>query len=370
MKLFKTLLLALGVMTASAQNLPTVAVLDFDTRGYQSVAVDQLIQQAIVDLIRINQHEVVDKYDIEYISKRDNVDLTGCFSKICLADIGKRLDCDYILTGSFDQLGMKVSVTIRLYSVSEHRFVKSASTLFLDIPEQALTMTQIVINDLCNVENDAEMVKKLTISEEYENMLNNPDSQELDNTGPRLGYTFVTGKSSKILMDNSYNGGFDYWSPSMFSFGFQFEKVFLNSGNFQALVEGIPMIAGIEYGRFIPSATILMGMRNSATGWEFAIGPNFTSTTLGNGYYDAGGVWHSEFDPSYDPTGFNVEKRLDSRGDLALNSGLLIGVGKTFKSGRMNYPVNVFVVPPAKGNSWRFGFSTGFNIITKKKPTL
>ena len=350
-------------------HIQTIAILDFDNRNYPEADVNQLIQKGIVDLIRINLFEVVDKYDIEYISMRDEVELKGCFSKICLADIGERLGCDFILTGNMDRLGAKVSYTYRLYDVKEGRFTKSASQMYLDIPEQALLMAELTLNSLLGIENDPEMMKKLTISEEYENMLNNPDAMAINNTGPRLGYTFILGSNSKILTSNE-PGGFGYWSPSMFSFGFQFEQVFINSGDFQALVEVVPMVAGIEYGKVVPSLTGLMGMRNSRTGWEFAIGPNVTSTTVATGYYTNDGTWMMPGMASYNPNGETLTTRLDSRGNFQLSSGLMVGVGKTFKSGRMNYPVNLFIIPPAKGNTWRVGVSTGFNIIQKKKTLI
>ena len=353
-------------LNSKAQEV-SVAVLDFDTRNYDLVDANQIIQKAIVDLIRINTYEVVDKYDIEYISQRDSVNLKGCFSKICLADIGKRLDCDFILTGSLDQLGLLVSYTFRLFDVKTGRFSSSASNLFLDIPEQSMAMTELTINTLFNIPNDEETMRKLTVSEEYESMLNNPDTKAINNTGPRLGYTVITGKNAKILL-SSDPGGFDYWAPSMFSFGFQFEQVFINSGDFQALIEAIPMVAGIEYGRIVPSVSALMGMRNSRSGWEFAIGPNITGTTLAKGYIDS----NNDFILSNLPLGTinsndqTIIERIDNRGDFKLSSGLMLAVGKTFKSGKMNFPLNFFAIPPAKGNSWRIGISTGFNIIQKK----
>ncbi len=362
-KILYSLILCLTSLGSMAQEV-SVAVLDFDTRNYELVDANQIIQKAIVDLIRINKYEVVDKYDIEYISQRDEVNLKGCFSKICLADIGKRLDCDFILTGSLDQLGLLVSYTFRLYDVETGRFSSSASNLFLDIPEQCMAMTELTINTLLNIPNDEETMRKLTVSEEYESLLNNPDTKAINNTGPRLGYTFITGQNSKILT-SSDPGGFDYWAPSMFSFGFQFEQVFINSGDFQALIEIIPMIAGIEYSRIVPSFSALMGMRNSRLGWEFAIGPNITGTTLAQGYMN-GDDFLRPGDNGYDPTNKNIIERLDSRGDFKLSSGLMIAVGKTFKSGKMNFPLNFFAIPPAKGNSWRVGVSTGFNIVQKK----
>ena len=351
--------------TAHAQSEPkkTLAVLDFDVRNYP-VDGQQLIDKATIELIRINKFEIVDKYDIEYISKRDQVDLKGCYSKICLEDIGKRLKCDFLLTGSYDVLGDRVAVTVRLYDVAKGSFAESASRVYLNIPQQNLTMMEVAIKDLLAVANDENLIKKLTISEEYESALNNPETAVINNNGPRLGITAVAGSSTKILMADPKTGGFGYSLPALTSFGYQFEQVFVNSGDFQALFEFIPLIAGLEYGRLIPSANVLMGMRNSRTGWEFAVGPNFTTTVTAEGYMEG-----EDFIISSDPNR-DLITRLDSRGDLAVSTGLVLGFGKTFKSGKMNFPVNLFVVTPGRGDSWRIGTSVGFNIVRKKTPSF
>jgi TolB-like protein len=357
-----------GTLNAQSEPKKTLAVLDFDVRNYP-VDGQQLIDKATIELIRINKFEIVDKYDIEYISKRDQVDLKGCYSKICLEDIGKRLKCDYLLTGSYDLLGDRVAVTVRLYDVAKGSFTESASRIYLNIPQQNLTMMEVAIKDLLAVANDENLIKKLTISEEYESALNNPETAVINNNGPRLGITAVAGSSTKILMADPKTGGFGYSLPALTSFGYQFEQVFVNSGDFQALFEFIPLIAGLEYGRLIPSANVLMGMRNSRTGWEFAVGPNFTTTVTAEGYMQ-GENFIIRGTQGYDPTDKDVITRLDSRGDLAVSTGLVLGFGKTFKSGKMNFPVNLFVVTPGRGDSWRIGTSVGFNIVRKKTPSF
>jgi TolB-like protein len=357
-----------GTAHAQSESKKTLAVLDFDVRNYP-VDAQQLIDKATIELIRINKFEIVDKYDIEYISKRDQVDLKGCYSKICLEDIGKRLKCDFLLTGSYDVLGDRVAVTVRLYDVAKGSFAESASRVYLNIPQQNLTMMEVAIKDLLAVANDENLIKKLTISEEYESALNNPETSVINNNGPRLGVTAVVGGSTQILMADPRTGGFGYSLPALTSFGYQFEQVFVNSGDFQALFEFIPLIAGLEYGRVIPSANVLMGMRNSRTGWEFAVGPNFTTTVTAEGYMQ-GENFIIRGTQGYDPTGKEVITRLDSRGDLTVSTGLVLGFGKTFKSGKMNFPVNLFVVTPGRGDSWRIGTSVGFNIVRKKIPNF
>lgn len=74
-----------------AQNIPSVAILDFDTRGYDEVERYQIIQKLSLEMINMSNYEVVDNYDIEYISQRDSIVFTDCFSRICLKELGDKL---------------------------------------------------------------------------------------------------------------------------------------------------------------------------------------------------------------------------------------------------------------------------------------
>lgn len=42
-----------------------------------------------------------------------------------------------------------------------------------------------------------------------------------------------------------------------------------------------------------------------------------------------------------------------------MTSGFIFGVGKSFKSGKLNIPVNLYLIPNKSG--LRFGLSVGFN---------
>ena len=83
-KLLFGIALTLSVLSSNAQSKPSVAVLDFDTRGYNEVERYQIIQKLSLEMINMSGYEVMDNYDIEYISERDGKDFTGCFSRFCL----------------------------------------------------------------------------------------------------------------------------------------------------------------------------------------------------------------------------------------------------------------------------------------------
>ena len=90
-----------------------------------------------------------------------------------------------------------------------------------------------------------------------------------------MGLSYVIGNTAKILQQKKSNGGYEI-DPTVFSqIGYQFEGSYLSAGNFQALVEGLIFINGIEKEMFSPSFALLNGFRSSKNGWEFGFGPTF-----------------------------------------------------------------------------------------------
>jgi hypothetical protein len=49
----------------------------------------------------------------------------------------------------------------------------------------------------------------------------------------------------------------------------------------------------------------------------------------------------------------------DSRGSTQVSTGFLFALGKTFRSGKLNLPVNLFFIPSTTG--LRYGISVGWN---------
>ena len=144
------------------------------------------------------------------------------------------------------------------------------------------------------------------------------------------------------------------------------------------LLEFIPLISGLEQGRFIPIFVFLNGFRNAKSGIEFGFGPMINVTTMANGYYD-GEVWHLEKEWYSDSTNnvyevingkvtltgtkknpHEITRRLDSRGKTAISASWVWAFGKTFRSGNLNVPVNAFFSIEKGG--WTVGISSGFSV--------
>ena len=101
-----------------------------------------------------------------------------------------------------------------------------------------------------------------------------------------MGLSYVIGNTAKVLQVEEFYGGWGMNNPTILSqIGYQFEGSYLSAGNFQALVEGLIFINGIEKEMFSPSFALLNGFRSSKNGWEFGFGPTFRLSKMSKGYY-------------------------------------------------------------------------------------
>jgi hypothetical protein len=133
--------------------------------------------------------------------------------------------------------------------------------------------------------------------------------EESDWSGPRLGFMFAPGDAaiSHRLKDNGLGG-------IVSQFGWHFEKrVVPFAGGPTLVTEAIPLFGGVEYGKFVPSLTTILGLR-TRSGIEFGMGP---SLTLQSAY--------------------------------SANLGLVIAAGRSIDYGDMSIPLNLAVSTNPKG---------------------
>ena len=142
-----------------------------------------------------------------------------------------------------------------------------------------------------------------------------PYAKTADLSGPRFGLTLLSDGVVKALEDRNIN-----IAPHISQFGWQFEKQFYTRDSGVTMVtEWIGLIGGLEQSVALPSLSWMVGVR-TRDGAEFGIGPNIT------------------------PAG----------------TALVLATGMTFRSGVLNIPVNVAVVPSKAGT--RVTLLTGFSL--------
>ncbi|OQY00063.1 MAG: hypothetical protein B6I24_00665 [Bacteroidetes bacterium 4572_128] len=333
----------------------TLTVLNIDSQGV-SLKPNQIGNLLRMEVEKLDTFEVMDRYDVAYMIKKHSLDINGCYGKICLTEMGNLIGTDKILSGSVELYGKTIIITLRLLDVKKSKIEKAEVKEFLNIEDELQSMIRLTLQEMFNLQINELLMARLTDVQQQESLINNPNENRLNLSGPRLGLTYFTGETAEVLSKTTDDGGWDINVPVMFMFGYQFEVQYLNSGNFQALFEVIPTITGVDQGIIIPNLAFLMGFRNNVKGWEIALGPTIGLIKQSSGYYDENGNWHINQENQ-------SEKRIDKRGDEEFHTGFVFAAGRSFKSGKMNFPVNLFVVPSNKGV--RFGLTFGFNSKNK-----
>ena len=327
-----------------AQNIKPHSIAVFNLEGHGISLTNAQIQELTrIELAKLGLYDVIFTQDIEYLLKKSNIDPNDCYNKTCLIEVGKKLKVEKVLTGIVELLGNKIVVNFRLIDVRSEDVLKNEIVEFLNIPNHTHNMIKLAVRKMFNQKLDREMMENLTEQYNYEDEVIDPHTENINASGPRTGFTIFTGDLAKGYELEKEFGGYEA-VPVMFQFGYQFEVRYLSSGDFQALFEFIPLITGLDQGLFIPSFNFLHGLRSNKSGFEVAFGPSFSLVSLA---------------VAPDGTKFPSPK-----GDLDLRAGFVFGAGKTFTSGRLNFPVNAFFIPGRSGH--RFGISVGFNMIKKR----
>lgn len=354
------------IFTLTAKEKEQIAVLHIDTKG---LTIDPELMGNLVrlELSKKDKYIVMDRYDMYDMLEEEKLEIKDCYGKTCVLKIGKFLNADYILMGSAERYGEKIIINFKLLNVKSESEEKQITEEFINVEPEIQTMISIAINDLFNIENDKELKEKLTKKFDYETSSRNPGKNTINLNGPRMGFAFLSGDKGSRLSAPLEEGGYDNY-PVISQFGYQHEVQYLSEGNFQAVMEFLYFVSGLDQQMFIPSFTFLNGFRNSKNGWEFGFGPSLLIVKKAEGYYDEQGEWNLERDwNQLDSTGYyklpipyKIVRRVDKRGFPIITSQFIWTVGRTFKSGHLNIPVNIYVSPNREG--WTYGVSIGFNV--------
>ena len=376
------LMILIGSIIGHAE---TIAVTNFSTNGV-AVKPEIAAKFARFELVKLEKYKVLDEFDMAEVIESNAVYNT-CYGKSCLVEIGKKLTVDYILSGSVDALGPKIVVTIKLIDVAGET-LKSTRTMEFDNQEPELQrMIGIVLAEMHGLTADPVIKSQLAFKNE---VITSNNVGRMNNSGPRIGAGYVGfGDMNKFFTRKESQGGLGI-QPFMTNIGYQFEAQYIGTENFSALGEMIFNVGGMEQGQFIPSLSLLNGFRFGKAGWEFAFGPSFGIRKTSTGFFDESGKYYrsSEWEkikyeewranpdnvdqvsgavlvPYVKPDESIYQRVLDKRGNTELSANWIMAFGRTFRSGALNIPVNIYYSSNQYGGI--LGASVGFNVNKRIK---
>jgi hypothetical protein len=334
---------------------PSVAVVSIDVNGlpYDNIAFGSLVR---LELEKLDKFEVLDKYDVANTMKLNKINPAEAFGKNQLVQVGTLLKADKMLTGAAELFGEKVIMTLRLVNVKEDKIEKISVLEYINDLDYLQRMVRSSLKDLLDLPLDKEEFDRLVNLERP--VITDKSTYSL--SGFRFGIQVYNGPIADRLTDAKDQGGYGANSFGTV-FGYQLEKQYLTTGHFQAVAEAIISINSIESGMFSPSLALIQGLRFH--GWEIGFGPVIRLTQSAQGYYQDGQWIRADSAP--EGSDVQIIRQLDSRGNLSVSTGLLIAAGKTFTSGYLHLPVNVYWSPIPEYGSSVVGVMLGFTIADK-----
>jgi TolB-like protein len=378
--------------TTFQAGLPTIAVASPYVNGIESKS-ETVAKMIRLELIKMQQYKVYDEFDMQDVLKTNEEFRTACYGQNCLLKLGNQLNTDFVMCGSVDGLSNRIAVTIKIVDVKSKTIYKTMVKEFDDQEIELQRMLEIVLKEMHDTEMQKEIIERL----EYKNEpITSTNVGRINNSGPRIGGAFMTGSINEFATRDEIYGGLGI-QPFVSMIGYQFEKQYVGTENFSALVEAIVNVSGLEQGQFIPSFTLMNGFRFGKAGWEFAFGPGFGIKRTSTGFIDTDKTFSDDAryfttqewndyanrnfqnDPTYikdgkfvapSPTDLNPNYRFakhgDARGATYFNTTFVFALGRTFHAGALNIPVNAFY--SAQKGGGMIGLNVGFNVQKSKLP--
>ena len=366
-----------------AQGNSSIAVANPNVEGLYATP-EMCAKMIRLELSKLNKYSVYDKFDMQDVYDSNEAYKT-CLSKSCLVEFGQKLGADYMITGSFDLLGNKIVITLKMIDVANNSVYRSGLKEFTNQEKELQRMIEVLLTEMLDIPVNKELSDRLKFDND---IITKANVGKVSNAGPRVGVGVMTGAFYEYANRSKSQGGLDIF-PAVSMIGYQLEAQYVGTDNFSALAEFILNVNGLEQGKFIPTLSILNGFRFGDSAWEFAFGPGFTLTRTSNGFFDSdehygGGYFTqndfddyvSEYNQDNNPNiesddfenkGYSLTETLDDRADPKGAFMFVMAFGRTFRSGALNIPVNIFY--SSRGGGGIAGINIGFN-VTKKKTTV
>ena len=346
------------------KNAPSMVLGGIEVRGLQSN--EDVLRSVIYNsLVNSKKYVVNDRYDVAEKIGPDK--LKGCLGKECLARVGKELNADYAMSASYEGLGDRILISMKIVDVRTGEIVQNEMEQFENQPREINRMTDVMIYRMLKISSENQASRALVYKE-------GPTASsglgKMNNNGPRIGVGVTTGQNAAYFTRSELDGGRGTM-PVLFNLGYQLEKQYAGTENFSGLFEFIGNLAGMEQGTVIPSLAVLHGIRFGKGAWEIALGPSFSAKQLMAGTTEYDGKFRSYHDlyrmGVSNPDQYNYINRPDTRGAYYFSTNFVVGFGKTFRTGALNVPVNLYASMNKYGTT--FGLSVGINVMRSRSYT-
>ncbi|MFP4520977.1 MAG: CsgG/HfaB family protein [Fibrobacterota bacterium] len=172
----------------------TIAVLDFEANGVDSVTVRSVSNILGTQLAGEKEYIIVERSQVSSILTEQGFQQTGCTSTDCAIEIGKLVSAEKILIGSIDRLGEKIIINAKVVDITtgilehaEHRDVAVENEMYGALKDMSSSLKKklgVKVVDKTKLNSDGPVPFRIiheigkTIEMEIDRALGNPPSYE------------------------------------------------------------------------------------------------------------------------------------------------------------------------------------------------
>jgi TolB-like protein len=275
LSLIVTVLVASFVSLSSAEETPTVAVVDFEDYTNSGLG-PQLAEFFRTGLIGTGSYDVIERAQLEKVLKEQAFTMTDLTDPSTAAEIGKILGADYIAVGSLTKLGNNWIVNARLLDVNTAKAAAGAQASggsendLLNMMNELVT--EIVHEDLKTETGrlvEKPLLGNVIFKDNFENGLNPPWIITSNDIPITPGFDLITIGSGDGASNDETDFGIDGkdW-PDDYSIEFEF-KILRARGNSYVIFNPIYSIRNEEgYVSCSINDGRLIIYTKDFTGWE------------------------------------------------------------------------------------------------------
>ena len=129
------LFISLISLTFAQKVKPTLTILNIDSKGLP-MDPSQLGNLTRIEVDKLDTFDVTDRYDVMYLIDKNKLNITNCYGKMCLLEIGNIIKTNYMLSGSIELYGQTIIATFRLINVANGSVEKTSIEEYIDVPTE------------------------------------------------------------------------------------------------------------------------------------------------------------------------------------------------------------------------------------------
>ena len=140
------------ITLVTAEQKPTVAIIDFDSHGIDISQVNMLVERLRTEIGNTKAVRLIERNAVDKIMEEQKFQLAGFTNNNIAAQIGNLLGAQFMINGVIGKIGNKYTIDCKMFSVETGETIRTSNTTFEGNISGLLLEMQIMAWDIVNEE--------------------------------------------------------------------------------------------------------------------------------------------------------------------------------------------------------------------------